>query len=525
MGLGAGLYGIVTYNRAVKRFVLAGVLLGWLWLAGAASGASLVRVLPEDQNVSNASFLTAPPHDPEGRVFISTRGDGGEARIFVVRDGQRLPQPFLELDGVNSVFERGLLSFAFDPEYAVNGRFYVFYTGDGPDSIDPSGQEGDIRIVEFQRSAGDPNRADPNSARLVLRVRHSAGNHNGGWIGFGPDNRLYISIGENAEPDNSQDLGNLLGKILRIDPADPAGPASYSIPGDNPFVGQNGRRGEIWTYGLRNPFRASFAPDGRLVVADVGQSDLEEVNVGTLKGRNMGWPICEGNSCWEEVGPPPNYQAPIYSYPTHDSGRCAIIGGYVARDSGLGSLTGRYLFGDFCGGTLDSLDLDTPGGDRRAVGLSVPDGMLVSFGEDSRGCVYAVTDQTVYRIAGTTATGGCPIAPPPTRYFFSLKQRQMLRQQIPLRLKCSLACTVNVKGSVKVRGRSVAALGRGQWRLSAARTITVRVEIPRRRMKLLWSSLRNGRRVTLTVRVTAVGDDGSPVNRTLTSRLVRPRSH
>lgn len=501
---------------------VAGVaVIGWFGLAGVASGASLVRILPETYSGSVASYLTAPPYDD--RVFIGTRGKWpGEPEILVVEDGNLKPEPFLELDNVNAESERGFLSFAFDPDYAVNGRFYVFYNADGPDTIDPGGQEGDIRIVEYTRSAGNPDRADPASARLVLRIRHSAGNHNGGWIGFGPDNRLYISIGDNADPDNSQDLNTLLGKILRIDPADPAGPDAYSVPSDNPFAGQPGRRGEIWAYGVRNPFRASFHPDGRLIVADVGQSDHEEVNVGNLKGRNLGWPVCEGNNC---DGAPANYHAPFFTYATHSNGRCAIIGGYVVRDPGLGSLAGRYLFGDYCSSTLETIDFQQPGGDPEPLGINVP-GPL-SFGEDSRGCLYLIAGDTVYRIAGEVETGTCPVAPPRATYRFTLRKRQVLASRIPISARCSLTCTVDATGTVKAKGRPRLAvrLNRHRWRLGAGRTRTVRLGVPARRMRALRKALRKKRKLTLTVRVTAVGDDGSRVKRTLKRRLVRGKRH
>jgi len=503
-----------------RSLMLAGlVLAGWLGITGTASAASLVRVLPEDYSGSGASYVTAPPYD--SRVFISTRGDWrGDAQILLLKNGELAADPFLGLDNVSDGGERGLLSFAFDPDYAVNGRFYVLYTANGPDPLDPAGQEGDIRIVEYRVSDSDPDRADPDSARLVLKVPHSADIHNGGWTGFGPDGLLYITIGENGNPDNSQDPGTLLGKILRINPGDPPGPAAYSIPDDNPFAGAGpGTRPEIWATGVRNPFRASFHPDGRLIVADVGQSGSEEVNIGDLKGANLGWPVCEGTGC---DGPPPaDYSAPFFTYPTHDDGHCAIIGGYVVRDPGLGSLLGRYLFGDFCSDRLESIAFTSPGGDLRATGISVPNAPYAvrSFGEDSRGCLYLVTGETVYRIAGDIETGTCPIAPPRATYRFTLKPRQALRRRIPVTLRCSLSCTVDLSGIVRARGRVAAKTSRARWRVGPGQSKTVRLDIPARRMGLLRRTLRARGRVSLTVKVVAVGDDGSKAKQTLHARL------
>lgn len=497
------------------------LLLGWLGLAGGANGASLVRVTPESYEGSGPSFLTAPPHD--GRVFIGMRGDWrGGPTILIAEEGTLRPQPFLELGNVSLEGERGFLSFAFDPDYAASGLLYVFYTAAGPDSLDPSGATGDVRVVEYRRSTSDPDHADPASARLVLKVPHGTDIHNGGWIGFGPDGLLYVTVGDDGYPGNSQDLGSPLGKVLRIDPADPPGAAAYSIPADNPFAATAGARGEVWAYGLRNPFRASFTPDGRLTVADVGQSDWEEINLAP-RGANLGWPQCEGASCWET---PPGHRPPVHAYPWDGDGQaCAVIGGYVVRDPGLGSLTGRYLFGDFCGTSLRTIDLDAPGADPRPAGIHLPGGRysLRSFGEDSRGCVYVLTDSDVYRVAGDVATGGCPVAPPRASYDVTLRKRQPLRRGIPVRVRCSIGCTVSATAKVRASGRPKLAVKAkpARSRASAGTAATLTLRLPARRMKALRKALRKRRALTATVRVTAIGDDGSRVDRTRRARLLR----
>jgi glucose/arabinose dehydrogenase len=330
-----------------------------------------------------------------------TQPPGGGDRLYVVEQtgavrvidhGQVRDEPFLDLSGeITSGGEQGLLSLAFAPDYPRSGRSYVDYTN----------LEGDTRVVEFRRSGEDPNRADPASARVVLRVDQPFSNHNGGLLLFGPDAKLYVGLGDGGsggDPErNGQDLSTLLGKILRIDPLSGGG---YRVPADNPFVGRAGARPEIYIYGVRNPWRFSFdRRSGALLVADVGQSEFEEVDylpAGEAAGANLGWSAFEGNARSNADQAAPGAVRPILTY-GHDRG-CSITGGYVVRDRGLRSLYGRYIYGDYCEGSLRSFIPSASGArDDRALGLEVP--TLTSFGEDAAGHIYAISQEgAVYRI-------------------------------------------------------------------------------------------------------------------------------
>jgi glucose/arabinose dehydrogenase len=325
-------------------------------------------------------------------------------RVQVVHDGQRLPEPFLDLsDEVSTGGEQGLLSVAFAPDYQSSGLLYVDYTDTA----------GDTRVVEYRRSAQDPLVADPQSARDILTVDQPYENHNGGLVLFGPGEAskgsqaadlLYVGLGDGGSADdpdrNGQDLSALLGKILRLDPR-PSGDRPYSVPGSNPFVGRSGARPEIYSYGLRNPWRFSFdRVTGALAIADVGQNEIEEVSlVGRDQGSgaNFGWSAYEGFDRFNLDQPSRGALPPVLAY-GHDAG-CSITGGYVARDRRLPSLYGRYLYGDYCAGQLRSFTA-TPrrrATDDRPLGLEVP--LLSSFGEDNAGRLYATSLQgPVYRL-------------------------------------------------------------------------------------------------------------------------------
>jgi glucose/arabinose dehydrogenase len=338
---------------------------------------------------SSPIYVAAPSSDAS-RVFVVERA----GRIVVLHGRSR--HVFLDIRGRVSVGgERGLLSMAFAPDYAASGRFYVDYTDNG----------GDIRIVEFRRS-GNPDRARRGSARNVLTIEHSQfSNHNGGQIQFGPDGLLYIGVGDGGSEtdpfDRGQDLGTLLGKLLRIDPR-ASGGRSYGIPRTNPFVGSSGARPEIYSYGLRNPWRFSFdRRTGALAIGDVGQDRFEEIDFTPrdgAAGRNFGWSVFEGNQRFKP-GSAPNYTPPVLAL-SHGSGFCAIAGGYVVRNSSYKTLNGRYVYGDLCNSRIYSVRL--AGGratGNRATGVRVSN--LVSFGEDARGRVYAVSlAGSVYRLAG-----------------------------------------------------------------------------------------------------------------------------
>jgi glucose/arabinose dehydrogenase len=351
-------------------------------------GVRLVKV----GDFASPLYVTAPPTDRR-RVFVVEQA----GRIVVVRGGRRLPQPFLDIRSkVTAGGEQGLLSMAFAPDYAQSGRFYVYYT-------ERSGQEA---IWEYRRASDD--RADPGSARLVLRMADPEPNHNGGLMLFGPDGLMYVGTGDGGGGDdqhgargNAQSLGSPLGKILRIDPRQSGGRA-YTVPSSNPFVGRSGARPEIYAYGLRNPWRFSFdRSTGDLSIADVGQDAVEEVDFVRKdrgRGANFGWRPWEGRSRnFDEPAPRAIFPAITHQ---HSDGFCSITGGYVVRDRGVPGLYGRYVYGDYCEGRIRAATLRAG---RRTTGrvLSLPEvGGLSSFGEDAAGRVYATSlNGPVYRIA------------------------------------------------------------------------------------------------------------------------------
>jgi glucose/arabinose dehydrogenase len=340
------------------------------------------------------SFVTAPAGDRR-RVFVTELG----GRIMVIRGGRKLRRPFLDLSGqVSTGGERGLLSMAFAPDYATSRRFYVSYTD----------RSGHSRIVEYRRSRRSPDRADRSTRRTVLVQRQPQPNHNGGQIQFGPDRLLYAGLGDgggqgdrHGTVGNAQDLGTRLGAILRIDPR--AGRRrAYRVPGDNPFVARPGARPEIYAYGLRNPWRFSFdRATGAIAIADVGGSVMEEINFaprGRARGANFGWRVWEGTTLHAPGERAPGHVPPVHRH-SHAAGFCSITGGYVIRDPAMGSLRGRYVYGDFCDGRLRVVRLRRPRAEgARLLGPRV--GRLTSFGEDARGRVYAASlAGAVYRLA------------------------------------------------------------------------------------------------------------------------------
>jgi glucose/arabinose dehydrogenase len=316
-------------------------------------------------------------------------------RLRIIRGGEIVEQPALDLSGEVSDEgeEQGMLSVAFDPDFASSRLLYVYFTGSDQDQ----------HVVEFR--AGDDGIVEEGSRREVLRMDDFASNHNGGLLLFGPDGHLYIGTGDGGIADdperNGQDLGSLLGKILRIDPH-PTGGRPYGIPSDNPFVKRAGARPEVYSYGLRNPWRFSFDRENQaLTIGDVGQDTLEEVDytpAGEARGANFGWSAFEGTDRFNEDQEAPGAVPPILTY-GRDEG-CSITGGYVVRDPSLPSLAGRYVYGDFCAGELRSF-VPSVGGARgdRPLGLNVSG--LSSFGEDAAGHVYATSlDGPVFRLVG-----------------------------------------------------------------------------------------------------------------------------
>ncbi len=387
--------------RARTRIaLLAGCLLGVLALAPRAGAISLQPV----GTFSSPTFVTSPPGDP--RLFVVERA----GRIQVIHNGAK--SQFLDIHTlVDTTGERGLLSMAFDPNYSSNGLFYVDFTDNGT----AGAADGDIHIDEFHVSS-NPDIADPGSRRPVMTIGHSsASNHNGGQLQFGKDGLLYISVGEAANGSNAQTLNNPLGKILRIDPHG-AGPGAHGVPASNPFLGSP--TPEIWSLGLRNPWRFSFDHlTGDMVIGDVGQGSWEEVDLapaaaGLGRGANYGWPNCEGFE-----GTCPGATAPVFAYPHTDPGGdaafgCAIMGGYVYRGTQASELAGRYLYTDNCTGELRSVGLGIPlaGGDRPESAPGALSGPQ-SFGEDSSCGLYVTSGNSVLKLvgSGSSAASACTV--------------------------------------------------------------------------------------------------------------------
>ena len=385
---------------------VAGILalaLGLL-VAVSGAGAQAAGLQPVGSGFDEPIYVTSAPDNPD-RLFVVER----QGRVIeVLPDGSR--SVFADLRSVvgcegDCLNERGLLSIALAPDFASSGRLFVYYGEDQG--------EGEIHIAELKASG---TFAPVSTVRDVLPIPHpDAANHYGGQLQFGPEGNLFISTGDgggsNDPSHNAQDLTeNLLGKILRIDP-DPSGLLRYTVPTGNPFGH------EIWSYGLRNPFRFSFDRGGSgLWIGDVGQGAREEVDLGPAPGLgggfNYGWSCREGTLPGNGDDPAcsgaPAFVPPVFDYP-HDppAGGCpngfAIIGGYVSRDPGDAGLLGRYVYGDFCGGGIRSFDPGQPYASDRSEGIEVFN--LNSFGEDSCGRLYAVSGSgTVYRIVGSAAT-------------------------------------------------------------------------------------------------------------------------
>jgi len=337
-------------------------------------------------------LLVTNAGDGTGRLFVVEQG----GRIRILRRGRVLDPPFLDVSSlVIAGGEQGLLGLAFHPEYEANGRFFVNYTD----------VDGDTVVAEYRVSSSDPDRADPGSARVLLRIDQPFPNHNGGHLAFGPDGYLYIGTGDGgsaADPfGNGQRLDTLLGKLLRIDVD---GERPYGIPQDNPFVGREGARPEIWAYGLRNPWRFSFDPEGgALWIGDVGQNALEEVDRARADrgALNYGWNVMEGDRCFEPPTgcDPEGLVQPMAVYPTGTG--CAVIGGHVYRGAEFPALRGGYLFADICNGLIWGLDAAGPS-PQEPVRLLDTNHAISSFGLDEEGELY-VTDLASGEVLHVTA--------------------------------------------------------------------------------------------------------------------------
>jgi len=406
--------------------LLASVLWTGHWAGARTSSSSEV---PSTQAWPNLSFelvangfaspvFVTHAGDDSGRIFVVEQA----GRIQIVQNGAVLEQPFLDIhERVRSPAsgggaEEGLLSLAFAPDYAQNGRFYVYYTN----------QDGNNVLARFQLTS-NPDRADANSEQEILRFPHpNFQNHNGGLLVFGPGGYLYIGTGDGGgggDPQgNAQNPGSLLGKLLRIDVErqqtssftvthqaflplirQANGDSSlvrYRIPPDNPFVGRAGYREEIWAMGLRNPWRYSFdRSTNDLYIADVGQNQVEEVDIQPASspgGQNYGWNIMEGDQCYQSVNcDTSGLTLPIFTY-THALG-CSITGGYVYRGPNNPGMQGIYFFADFCSGRIWGLQKS---GDSWSHQMLTQTSFNVSsFGQDQTGRLYLVDKNgSVYQV-------------------------------------------------------------------------------------------------------------------------------
>jgi len=362
------------------------------------------------QGLSNPLFAASPPGDPD-RLFVVEQHTG-QIRILDLNTGQLNAAPFLDLpdSSLAQGNEQGLLGLAFHPNYAANGLFYVKLTN----------AAGDAEVREYRRA--DADHTEAASGRLILGYDQPFSNHNGGWLGFGPDGMLYIATGDGGSAgdpqNNAQNLDSLLGKILRIDVNGDAFPAdagrNYAIPGGNPFAGAAAGADEVWAYGLRNPWRASFdAATGDLWIGDVGQGAREEVDVvlSGQSGLNFGWRFKEGFQPFSGAAPA-GLTDPIldYDHTTPLYSGVAVTGGYVYH--GPGGMQGLYLFGDTFSANLWSVRL--AGGqaqdflnrnDQLALSGGTYD-QVASFAVDGRGRLYAVgLDGEIHRLTPGAAAG------------------------------------------------------------------------------------------------------------------------
>jgi glucose/arabinose dehydrogenase len=350
--------------------------------------------------------------DGSGRIFIAEQS--GTIKIY--NGTTQLTANFLDISAkVQNSGEQGLLGLDFDPDYTTNGYFYVYYSKSGTN-------QGDSIIERYTVSGGDANIADVNSGVIIMRIAQPFSNHNGGDIHFGPDGYLYIGTGDGGsggDPGNrAQSLNTLLGKMLRIDvsstepvfsdsfetTASSCGldsvTGSYKIPYDNPFLSNTSACAEIWSYGLRNPYRWSFDKlTGDLIIGDVGQNTYEEVDfqaASSKGGENYGWrcregahdfntSLCTGNETFTE---------PVIDLPQSSNNGCSVMGGYVYRGSAIPTIQGLYLFSDFCGGEVNFTD---PNSNWSFDMLEDVNFGTRGFGEDEQGEIYHIFNNDIYK--------------------------------------------------------------------------------------------------------------------------------
>jgi hypothetical protein len=371
-----------------RRPTLLALLLTVAALALPASAHAAVS-LQKVGDFNSPVFLTAAPGDPS-RLYVVEQGSGTSATVQVVHNGVKQATPFLTLGGLVAGGERGLLSIAFRPDFQTSHLFYAYFNN----------SDGNVEVDELRATDGD--HADGSYRHTVIVIPHpGATNHNGGTAMFGRDGHLYLAPGDGGTGGaNARNKDSLLGKVLRIDPTPGGG---YTIPADNPFAGATPGAGEVWSYGLRNPFRFTIDPtNGDLMIADVGEGTTEEVDwartsQGGGRGADFGWNICEGSfATGSATTPCTTGTLPVIDQAA-DDGWHSIVAGYVVRDASLPSLLGRFLYGDVSLGKIYSARLTQPMASDKQFLIDLPS--VVAFALGGNGCTYAASlDGPVYRL-------------------------------------------------------------------------------------------------------------------------------
>ena len=366
-----------------KRLLLPLLLLGCVSFAQTIQLETFATGITSPVEIVNAGT---------NQIFVA-----GQNGIITILDSDGIANttPFLDISAVTQFEgEHGLFGVAFHPDYATNGYFYVNYIN----------TEGNTVVARYTRSTENPDIADPNSAFIVLNITQLYGFHQGGCLRFGPDGYLYISSGDGGESQMGQNINTMLGKILRID-VNSGTP--YTIPATNPFADTEGTD-EIWAYGLRNPWKFSFDAEGSLWIADVGQSNIEEIDKvsATEAGVNYGWRCYEGTASYNTSSDCPADSTAItfpYVEYTHDeSGGCSITGGFVYRGSAYPNMLGKYFFTDYCSNKIGWVDSTTPNGITWSASF---EGNFTTMGEDINGELYVAggNNGTVYKITEVIA--------------------------------------------------------------------------------------------------------------------------
>jgi glucose/arabinose dehydrogenase len=488
------------------------------------TGLSLVPVAALTQPTG-----IAVARDDPTRVFVTEK-----AGRVLVRHGRGI-STFLDLTAAvrSDGYEQGLLGLAFAPDYAASGKFYVYYTA--PTTAPGAADFGSDLVISELRRGADADHADPASERVLLRIPHRLEEYeNGGQLRFGPDGMLWIGTGDGggdgdphrnaqrldpATNDPAAGADALLGKILRIDPAPGDGcGGACTIPAGNPGFGAR----EVWAYGLRNPWRFSFDRlTGDLAIADVGNRDLEEVDLapapGLGRGANYGWPFFEAGATVGGPAPAGCCTPPVLQRSHRGDGFDALIGGVVVRDPGVPALDGRYVYAALSTGEIRSTRF--VGGravEDRETGLRAPG--ITSFGEDACGRVYATTlDGALLRISqGSGACGAVGVA------LATAPRQRLATRRVVVSVTCAAACTLKAYGSLRASARVVGRTVTATRKLRAGVRTEVALRVPAATARTLQRAVRRGRSATVRIVVVAgAGTAARPRRTSVVARLTR----